>query len=207
MKVHRGFLAHKRRLDERLESASMQSLKPILAEWGVQTEAENFRSFLLSGDFQFLIALGHSLGGAMSAISGLELAVRTKRPVHVVGIGSAIPGNQKFTEAMDQYITPKGGLRIVPWRIHVATRMPRPMTEIRLPSWVMACFTCGAPRAWCMATSGSCRMHFESVSRSCSDVSEAFWLLEHRLYVEDKLQLMICLVGYNRKSTASSLLG
>ena len=191
MKVHRGFLAHKRRLDERLESASMQSMKPILAEWGVQTEAESFWSFLLSGDFQFLIALGHSLGGAMSAISGLELAVRTKRPVHVVGIGSAIPGNQKFTEAMDQYITPKGGLRIVPWRIHVATRMPRPMTEIRSPSWVMAC----------------CRMHFESVSRSCSDVSEAFWLLEHRLYVEDKLQLMICLVGYNRKSTASSLLG
>ena len=94
VKVHRGFLAHKRRLDEHLESAPMQSLKPILAEWGLETKAENFRSFLLSGDFQFLITLGHSLGGAMSAISGLELAVRTKRPVHVVGVGSAIPGNQ-----------------------------------------------------------------------------------------------------------------
>ena len=57
---------------------------------------ENFRDFLLEGRWSYLLATGHSLGGAMSAISGLELAVKTQKPVQVVGVGTAIAGNQRL---------------------------------------------------------------------------------------------------------------
>lgn len=117
VKVHRGFLAHKRRLDARMSDAPMAPLKTTLAKWGVETSAKSFREFLLAGQWSWLLTVGHSLGGAMAAISGLELAVHTSRAgqqkqVHVVGVGTAIPGNQKFSDAMDGFITPKGGLRI-----------------------------------------------------------------------------------------------
>lgn len=111
VKVHKGFLKHKERLDKRMSEAEMLPIAKILSTWGV-IPSKNFRDFLLSGQWKWCICVGHSLGGAMSAISALELSVRTGKPVYAIGIGTAIPGNEAFSEIMDQYVQPKGGLRI-----------------------------------------------------------------------------------------------
>ena len=89
----------------------MLPIANILSTWGV-TPSKNFRDFLLSGQWKWCICVGHSLGGAMSAISALELSVRTGKPVYAIGVGTAIPGNEGFSELMDQKVQPKGGLRI-----------------------------------------------------------------------------------------------
>ena len=80
VKVHKGFLEHKERLDKRMSKAEMLPIANILSTWGV-TPSKNFRDFLLSGQWKWCICVGHSLGGAMSAISALELSVRTGKPV------------------------------------------------------------------------------------------------------------------------------
>ena len=80
VKVHKGFLEHKERLDKRMLKAEMLPIANILSTWGV-TPSKNFRDFLLSGQWKWCICVGHSLGGAMSAISALELSVRTGKPI------------------------------------------------------------------------------------------------------------------------------
>ncbi len=110
--VHNGFLQHKGRLDKRMLQAKMAPIAKLLLTWGV-TPFENFRDFLLSGQWKWCICVGHSLGGAMSAIAALELAVYgAGNPVYAIGIGTAIPGNQQFSWLMDKHVRPKGGLRI-----------------------------------------------------------------------------------------------
>ena len=110
--VHNGFLQHKERLDKRMLQAKMAPIAKLLSTWGV-SPFENFRDFLLSGQWKWCICVGHSLGGAMSAIAALELAVYgAGNPVYAIGIGTAIPGNQQFSWLMDKHVRPKGGLRI-----------------------------------------------------------------------------------------------
>mgnify|MGYP002803586580 FL=1 len=102
VKVHNGFLQHKERLDQRMLQAKMAPIAKLLSTWGV-SPFENFRDFLLSGQWKWCICVGHSLGGAMSAIAALELAVYgAGNPVYAIGIGTAIPGNQQFSWLMDQ---------------------------------------------------------------------------------------------------------
>ena len=40
--VHRGFLGHKQRLDERMKKAPMAPLKDSLKLWGIETSAESW---------------------------------------------------------------------------------------------------------------------------------------------------------------------
>mmetsp|Transcript_36035 Transcript_36035/g.75050 ORF Transcript_36035/g.75050 Transcript_36035/m.75050 type:complete len:320 (-) Transcript_36035:67-1026(-) len=115
VEVHRGFMWHKRSVDLRMNMFSMEAVEKILTSWGVPGTAfhGSFTKFLYSGVWKWCVSIGHSLGGAMSAISALNIAVHSRSSqVYSVVLGSAIPGNQGFVDAMKKYVKPQGGLRI-----------------------------------------------------------------------------------------------
>ncbi|CAJ1425411.1 unnamed protein product [Effrenium voratum] len=97
----------------------MAPLAELLLSWGVEVPSTwTFADFVLSNKWQWCVCVGHSLGGAMSAIEAEMLAVPIhkshpdQKNIFAVGVGSAIPGNPDFVKSMARHVLPFGGLRI-----------------------------------------------------------------------------------------------
>eukprot|EP00929_Paragymnodinium_shiwhaense_P034949 TRINITY_DN18962_c0_g1_i2.p1 TRINITY_DN18962_c0_g1~~TRINITY_DN18962_c0_g1_i2.p1 ORF type:complete len:371 (+),score=87.86 TRINITY_DN18962_c0_g1_i2:219-1331(+) len=80
--VHRGFALYKKALDDAMAEVQLAS-EPVLAaaleRWNVQYDEgeekpKTLRDFVYYGDWQFLIATGHSKGGALAHIAALDIA-------------------------------------------------------------------------------------------------------------------------------------
>ncbi|CAE7940416.1 unnamed protein product, partial [Symbiodinium necroappetens] len=77
VEVHHGFKWHKASLDWRMGLFMMEPVTKILTSWGVPESALHrpFKEFLYSGAWKWCISIGHSLGGAMSSMAALDIAV------------------------------------------------------------------------------------------------------------------------------------
>ncbi|CAE7813936.1 unnamed protein product, partial [Symbiodinium microadriaticum] len=77
VEVHHGFKWHKTSLDLRMNMFMMEPVEKILRSWGVPERKLHrpFKDFLYSGAWKWCISIGHSLGGAMSAMAALDIAV------------------------------------------------------------------------------------------------------------------------------------
>lgn len=112
VQCHGGFLKYKHSLDERMRQFSMAPLQGLLADWGAPCDAPHFLAWLRSGVWRWCVVTGHSLGGAMAAITATELSVRAAKPALLATLGSAIAGNEAFVSLQNKVVRPAGGLRI-----------------------------------------------------------------------------------------------
>jgi len=119
-KVHTGFQAYKRSLDDRMKGFSMEPLLELLHQWGAATEHGDLYSWLHSrgASWKRCTVVGHSLGGAMAAMAAVELAIRGRdaqgrgKTVMLTTFAAPAAGNEAFVALQNELVGPCGGLRI-----------------------------------------------------------------------------------------------
>lgn len=111
-KVHPQFAQEKVQLDQQMDAWSMLTLAPVLRDWGVPSSEPNFLDWLRAGHWSWCAIVGNGAGGAVAAITAVELSVHSGKQPVLATLGAPTAGNTAFASIQTEFVSPAGGFRI-----------------------------------------------------------------------------------------------